>query len=163
MILVGIICMQNMLARMRAKLLFRYTKIIYIFSFRFQFDFAFNHIFPFACFLLFLLLVNYNEGFGEKRIHSSIEYIALAHYTIVYVFPIEKNCMKYLESSESTYIKSRNDRPSTKIPHERVAQIRRFLREFVKLRGTQLVVKIAHLAILTEPRGHRAYGLLPRL
>lgn len=142
MILVGIICTQNKLARMRAKMFFCYIKIIYIFSFRFQFDFAFNHIFPFACFLLFLLLVNYNEGFGEKRIYSSIEYIALAHYTIVYVLPIEKNCMKYLESSESTYIKSQNDRPSPKIPHERVAQILRFLREFVKLRVAQLVVKI---------------------
>lgn len=98
MILVGIICTQNKLARMRAKMFFCYIKIIYIFSFRFQFDFAFNHIFPFACFLLFLLLVNYNEGFGEKRIYSSIEYITLAHYTIVYVLPIEKNCMKYLES-----------------------------------------------------------------
>ena len=127
---------------MRAKLFFCYIKIIYIFSFRFQFDFAFNHIFPFACFLLFLLLVNYNEGFGEKRIYSSIEYIALAHYTIVYVLLTEKNCMKYLESSENTYIKSQNDRPSPKIPHERVAQIRRFLREFVKLRVAQLVVKI---------------------
>ena len=142
MILVGIICTQNKLARMRAKMFFCYIKIIYIFSFRFQFDFAFNHIFPFACFLLFLLLVNYNEGFGEKRIYSSIEYIALAHYTIVYVLPIEKNCMKYLESSESAYIKSQNDRPSPKIPHERVAQILRFLREFVKLRVAQLVVKI---------------------
>lgn len=142
MILVGIICTQNKLARMRAKMFFCYIKIIYIFSFRFQFDFAFNHIFPFACFLLFLLLVNYNEGFGEKRIYSSIEYITLAHYTIVYVLPIEKNCMKYLESSESTYIKSQNDRPSPKIPHERVAQILRFLREFVKLRVAQLVVKI---------------------
>lgn len=142
MILVGIICTQNKLARMRAKLFFCYIKIIYIFSFRFQFDFAFNHIFPFACFLLFLLLVNYNQGFGEKRIYSSIEYIALAHYTIVYVLLIEKNCMKYLESSESTYIKSQNDRLSPKIPHERVAQIRRFLREFVKLRVAQLVVKI---------------------
>ena len=142
MILVGIICTQNKLARMRAKLFFCYIKIIYIFSFRFQFDFAFNHIFPFACFLLFLLLVNYNQGFGEKRIYSSIEYIALAHYTIVYVLPVEKNCMKYLESSESTYIKSQNDRPSPKIPHERVAQILRFLREFVKLRVAQLVVKI---------------------
>lgn len=142
MILVGIICTQNKLARMRAKMFFCYIKIIYIFSFRFQFDFAFNHIFPFACFLLFLLLVNYNEGFGEKRIYSSIEYITLAHYTIVYVLPIEKNCMKYLESSESTYIKSQNDRLSPKIPHERVAQIRRFLREFVKLRVAQLVVKI---------------------
>lgn len=142
MILVGIICTQNKLARMRAKLFFCYIKIIYIFSFRFQFDFAFNHIFPFACFLLFLLLVNYHQGFGEKRIYSSIEYIALAHYTIVYVLFIEKNCMKYLESSESTYIKSQNDRPSPKIPHERVAQIRRFLREFVKLRVAQLVVKI---------------------
>ena len=142
MILVGIICTQNKLARMRAKMFFCYIKIIYIFSFRFQFDFAFNHIFPFACFLLFLLLVNYNEGFGEKRIYSSIEYIALAHYTIVYVLLIEKNCMKYLESSESTYIKSQNDRLSPKIPHERVAQIRRFLREFVKLRVAQLVVKI---------------------
>ena len=142
MILVGIICTQNKLARMRAKLFFCYIKIIYIFSFRFQFDFAFNHIFPFACFLLFLLLVNYNQGFGEKRIYSSIEYIALAHYTIVYVLPVEKNCMKYLESSESTYIKSQNDRLSPKIPHERVAQIRRFLREFVKLRVAQLVVKI---------------------
>lgn len=142
MILVGIICTQNKLARMRAKLFFCYIKIIYIFSFRFQFDFAFNHIFPFACFLLFLLLVNYNEGFGEKRIYSSIEYIALAHYTIVYVLLIEKNCMKYLESSENTYIKSQNDRLSPKIPHERVAQIRRFLREFVKLRVAQLVVKI---------------------
>ena len=121
---------------------FCYIKIIYIFSFRFQFDFAFNHIFPFACFLLFLLLVNYNQGFGEKRIYSSIEYIALAHYTIVYVLLIEKNCMKYLESSENTYIKSQNDRLSPKIPHERVAQIRRFLREFVKLRVAQLVVKI---------------------
>ena len=127
---------------MRAKLFFCYIKIIYIFSFRFQFDFAFNHIFPFACFLLFLLLVNYNQGFGEKRIYSSIEYIALAHYTIVYVLLIEKNCMKYLESSENTYIKSQNDRLSPKIPHERVAQIRRFLREFVKLRVAQLVVKI---------------------
>ena len=127
---------------MRAKLFFCYIKIIYIFSFRFQFDFAFNHIFPFACFLLFLLLVNYNQGFGEKRIYSSIEYIALAHYTIVYVLLIEKNCMKYLESSESTYIKSQNDRLSPKIPHERVVQIRRFLREFVKLRVAQLVVKI---------------------
>lgn len=142
MILVGIICTQNKLARMRAKMFFCYIKIIYIFSFRFQFDFAFNHIFPFACFLLFLLLVNYNEGFGEKRIYSSIEYITLAHYTIVYVLPIEKNCMKYLESSESAYIKSQNDRPSPKIPHERVAQILRFLREFVKLRVAQLVVKI---------------------
>lgn len=142
MILVGIICTQNKLARMRAKLFFCYIKIIYIFSFRFQFDFAFNHIFPFACFLLFLLLVNYNQGFGEKRIYSSIEYIALAHYTIVYVLLIEKNCMKYLESSESTYIKSQNDRLSPKIPHERVVQIRRFLREFVKLRVAQLVVKI---------------------
>lgn len=142
MILVGIICTQNKLARMRAKMFFCYIKIIYILSFRFQFDFAFNHIFPFACFLLFLLLVNYNEGFGEKRIYSSIEYITLAHYTIVYVLPIEKNCMKYLESSESTYIKSQNDRPSPKIPHERVAQILRFLREFVKLRVAQLVVKI---------------------
>ena len=142
MILVGIICTQNKLARMRAKMFFCYIKIIYIFSFRFQFDFAFNHIFPFACFLLFLLLVNYNEGFGEKRICSSIEYITLAHYTIVYVLPIEKNCMKYLESSESAYIKSQNDRPSPKIPHERVAQILRFLREFVKLRVAQLVVKI---------------------
>ena len=142
MILVGIICTQNKLARMRAKLFFCYIKIIYIFSFRFQFDFAFTHIFPFACFLLFLLLVNYNQGFGEKRIYSSIEYIALAHYTIVYVLLIEKNCMKYLESSESTYIKSQNDRLSPKIPHERVAQIRRFLREFVKLRVAQLVVKI---------------------
>lgn len=140
MILVGIICTQNKLARMRAKLFFCYIKIIYIFSFRFQFDFAFNHIFPFACFLLFLLLVNYNEGFGEKRMYSSIEYIALAHYTIVYVLPIEKNCMKYLESSESTYIKSQNDGPSPKIPHERVAQIRRFLREFERV--AQLVVKI---------------------
>lgn len=142
MILVGIICTQNKLARMRAKMFFCYIKIIYIFSFRFQFDFAFNHIFPFACFLLFLLLLNYNEGFGEKRIYSSIEYITLAHYTIVYVLPIEKNCMKYLESSESAYIKSQNDRPSPKIPHERVAQILRFLREFVKLRVAQLVVKI---------------------
>ena len=142
MILVGIICTQNKLARMRAKMFFCYIKIIYIFSFRFQFDFAFNHIFPFACFLLFLLLVNYNEGFGEKRIYSSIEYITLAHYTNVYVLPIEKNCMKYLESSESAYIKSQNDRPSPKIPHERVAQILRFLREFVKLRVAQLVVKI---------------------
>ena len=142
MILVGIILKQNKLARMRAKMFFCYIKIIYIFSFRFQFDFAFNHIFPFACFLLFLLLVNYNEGFGEKRIYSSIEYITLAHYTIVYVLPIEKNCMKYLESSESAYIKSQNDRPSPKIPHERVAQILRFLREFVKLRVAQLVVKI---------------------
>ena len=142
MILVGIICTQNKLARMRAKMFFCYIKIIYIFSFRFQFDFAFNHIFPFACFLLFLLLVNYNEGFGEKRIYSSIEYITLAHYTIVYVLPIEKNCMKYSESSESAYIKSQNDRPSPKIPHERVAQILRFLREFVKLRVAQLVVKI---------------------
>ena len=141
MILVGIICTQNKLARMRAKLFFCYIKIIYIFSFRFQFDFAFNHVFPFACFLLFLLLVNYNQGFGEKRIYSSIEYIALAHYTIVYVLLIEKNCMKYLESSENTYIKSQNDRLSPKIPHERVAQIRRFLREFVKLRVAQLVVK----------------------
>ena len=142
MILVGIICTQNKLARMRAKMFFCYIKIIYIFSFRFQFDFAFNHIFPFACFLLFLPLVNYKQGFGEKRIYSSIEYIALAHYTIVYVLLIEKNCMKYLESSESTYIKSQNDRLSPKIPHERVAQIRRFLREFVKLRVAQLVVKI---------------------
>ena len=48
MILVGIICTQNKLARMRAKMFFCYIKIIYIFSFRFQFDFAFNHIFPFA-------------------------------------------------------------------------------------------------------------------
>lgn len=80
----------------------------------------------------------------------------------MYVLPIEKNCLKYLESSESTYIKSQNDRPSPKIPHERFAQIRSFLCEFVKLRVAQLVLKIAHLAILTEPRGHRAYGLLPR-
>ena len=81
----------------------------------------------------------------------------------MYVLPIEKNCLKYLESSESTYIKSQNDHPSPKIPHERFAQIRSFLREFVKLRVAELVVKIAHLAILTEPRGHRADGLLPRL
>ena len=49
--------------------------------------------------------------------------------------------MKYLESSESTYIKSQNDLPSPKIPHERVAQILRFLREFVNLRVAQPVVK----------------------
>ena len=142
MILVGIICTQNMFARMRAKLFFLlYKNYIYIF-FSFSVWFCFQPYFPLCCFLLFLLLVNYNQGFGEKRIYSSIEYIALAHYTIVYVLPIEKNCMKYLESSESTYIKSQNDRPSPKIPHERVAQILRFLREFVNLRVAQPVVKI---------------------
>ena len=64
--------------------------------------------------------------------------------------------MKHLESSESTYIKSQNDRLSPKIPHERVAQIRRFLREFVKLRVAQLVVKI-HIWLFQRNRVDTAF------
>ena len=55
--------------------------------------------------------------------------------------------MKHLESSESSQIKSQNDRTSPEIPHATAAQFR----GFVTLRVAQFVLKIAHLATV-EPR-----------
>ena len=59
-------------------------------------------------------------------------------------------------------MKLQNDRLSSEIP-QRVAQVCGFPREFLTLRLSQFVPKIAHLAISTKPRGPRGIGLLPRL
>ena len=57
----------------------------------------------------------------------------------------------HLESSESSQIKSQNDRTSPEIPHSTAVQFRGYPREFVTLRVAQFVLKIAHLATV-EPR-----------
>ena len=74
-------------------------------------------------------------------------YIILAHSSDHCVC-IAYRDMKHLESSECTQMKSQNADAHLLKFHTRAAQIRGFPREFVTLRVTQFVLKMAHLVIL---------------
>ena len=103
---------QMVRVRLSAKVFF---SLLYVFFFRFVF--VVNYIFPFGLFPFILSL----GPFEPRKVFSLnafqvMFYITLAHSSIVHALPIEIS-VNHLGSSESTQIKSQNDRPSPEIPH----------------------------------------------
>ena len=95
-----------------------------------------------ACFPLF------SQGFCDKRTSNNV-YIILVHSSTVHALYIE---IWSTWKVQWTLKKGRKMITHLLKFHTRSARIRGFPLEFVTLRVTQFVLKIAHLAISMEPR-----------
>ena len=95
-----------------------------------------------ACFPLF------SQGFCDKRTSNNV-YIILVHSSTVHALYIE---IWSTWKVQWTLKKGRKTITHLLKFHTRSARIRGFTLEFVTLRVTQFVLKIAHLAISMEPR-----------
>ena len=79
------------------------------------------------------------RGFCDKRISSNVNIILANTGSYFHCTCIAYQYMKHLESSESTRIKSQNDRPSPEIPYKSCG----LRSKFVTLRVAQFVLKFS--------------------